>query len=127
MRITTRFAPFAATLLLFLLLSCRGSGEGSVKLDPTPPISRGPGWAIVKEAYARLKERPSAASADKAHLRRGSVVELEGRELGLPGKDEDRGFWYALKAEGIEGFMRETELDVFSTRELAERAAVSYR
>ncbi len=126
MRTRQVFATSILVLLAFLG-SCRGSGDASVTLAPTPPISKGPGWAVVKEAYARLKEKPSLASGDLAHLRRGSVVQLEGRELALPGRDEDKGLWYALKAEGASGFMRETELDVFSTKEQAERAALAYR
>jgi hypothetical protein len=127
MRTRLLLAACLLALLAAPLVSCRGSGDASIKLAPTPPLSKGQGWAVVKVAYARLKEKPSVQSRDLAHLRRGSVVEIEGRELGEPGKPEDRGFWFKLKAEGSEGYMREGELDVFSTKGQAERSSASYQ
>jgi hypothetical protein len=114
-------------LLALLALSCSPSRESSLKLDPTPPLSGGPGWAVVKGAYVRLKETPSQAARDLSHLRRGEVIEVIGRDLGSPGSEEDKGLWYRLKAEAGSGWARESDLDVFATKAQADRSASGYR
>lgn len=110
-----------------LSFACLPSRESSLAPAPTPPLSGGPGWALVKGAYVRLKEGPSQAGQDLLHLRRGEVLEVSGRDLGSPAKPEDRGVWYRLKAEGVEGWAREEDLDVFPAKTQAERAARNYR
>ena len=112
---------------VFGLIACGISIDSSLKLAPTPPLSGGSGWAVVEVAYARLKARPSGSASDLGHLRRGSVVELLGRELGDPMVAKDKGLWCRLKVEGVEGFVRESELDVFSSKEQADRAARGYQ
>ncbi len=117
----------SASLIALFLLSCSPSRESSVKLDPTPPISGGPGWAVVKGAYVRLKESPRQGARDLSHLRRGEVLEIAGRDLGSSGSTEDRGVWYRLKAEIGLGWAREADLDVFPTKVQALHASAGYR
>jgi hypothetical protein len=113
--------------IVVLLSSCLPSRESSLKLAPTPPLSGGPGWAVVKGAYVRLKPSPSQSGTDLSHLRRGDVLEVTGRDLGSPKIPSDKGVWYRLKAEGAEGWAREVDLDVFSAKAQAEHAAQGYR
>ena len=122
---STRLALIALALLL--LSSCLPSREASLNLAPTPPLSGGPGWAVVKGAYVRLKPGPSQGGADISHLRQGEVLEVTGRDLGAPSVPADKGVWYRLKGEGMEGWAREADLDVFASQAQAERAAQGYR
>jgi hypothetical protein len=54
-------------------------GEASLKLQANPILSGGLGWAVVKEAYVRLKEGPSDSSKDIDHLRRGAIERRFGK------------------------------------------------
>jgi len=123
--------PLGSAALLLLLLfvsSCSPSKEGSLNLLPTPPLSGGPAWAVVKEVYARLKESPVQGARDLSHLRRGELFEVSGRDLGSsPAGADKRGLWYRLKAEGAEGWARAEDIDVFATKAQAELAAAKYR
>jgi hypothetical protein len=109
-------------LLALCATACLRSAESSLRPPETPILTGGLGWALVKESYVRLKEKPASSSSDLDHLRRGSVLEVEARAIGDAAKTEDRGLWYRLKAEGASGWVRETELDLFRTEEQAERA-----
>ena len=129
--------PTVLVLLLSIsgLSSCTRFGEGSIKLPANPILSGGLGWAVVKDAYVRLKEGPSDSSRDIDHLRRGSVYRLDARVFGshepgstdTPLKPGERGFWYGIESGIGKGWVRETELDIYSTQPQAERAATAYR
>jgi hypothetical protein len=134
-----RFSVPLTLLMIFLtiigLSSCTRFGEGSIKLPANPILSRGIGWAVVKDAYVRLKEGPSDSTRDIDHLRRGSVYRLDARVFGshepgstdTPLKPGERGFWYGIESGIGKGWVRETELDIYSTQPQAERAATAYR
>jgi len=106
--------------------------EGSIKLPTNPILTGGLGWAVVKDAYVRLKESPSDSARDIDHLRRGGVFALDARVLS-PESGADRGsagsptVWYGLSSEGAKGWVRESKLDTYSSQAQAERAAASYR
>jgi hypothetical protein len=138
--------PNSRTILIAILLSglafvsCIRMGERSLRLQPNPVLTGGLGWAVVKDAYVRLKESPSDSAKDLDHLRRGGVFLLEARELGAApqgtgdahgttdaAKSDDRGLWYKLESEGAKGWVRESELDIFQSQSQAERAASAYR
>ena len=111
-----------AKILLFVLLalavlataSCSRMGESTLKLQPNPPLSGGIGWAVVKDAYVRLKEGPSDSTQDIDHLRRGSVYRLDAREFGAgddTARASGRDVWYGIDVEGAKGWIRDSELE----------------
>ena len=116
----------AFSLAAVSLSSCSRSGEGSLKLQANPILTGGLGWAVVKDAYVRLKAGPADSTKDLDHLRRGSVFRLDARELGAQSSGE-REIWYSLESEGAKGWVREGELDVYASKAQAERAAAAYR
>jgi hypothetical protein len=124
---------FALLLLAAMGLgSCYRLGERSLKLPSNPILTGGLGWAVVKEAYVRLKESPSDSSRDLDHLRRGGVFRLDARELArdtgaASAGADDRSIWYGVESEGAKGWVRESELDIFESEAQAEKAAASYR
>ncbi|MDA8426985.1 MAG: SH3 domain-containing protein [Treponema sp.] len=117
---------FAAALAL-ALASCFSSVDSSIKLPPTPLLSRGPGWIVVKTAYARVKEKPSRASNDLAHVRGGGEFEIFAVDLGDTTDPNNGGPWYRIKTDGLEGWIEAADLDVFSSRAQADYAAAHYR
>lgn len=118
-------------ILLLSLASCVRMGEGSIKLPTNPILTGGLGWAVVKEAYVRLKESPSDGARDLDHLRRGGVFRLDSRRLGTSVADSRdssaTAVWYSIESDGSKGWIRDSELDIFSSQAQAERAAESYR
>jgi len=128
-RFSTIFA-LAAIAISLALCSCSRPGESALRLQANPILSGGLGWAVVKDAYVRLKESPSDSSRDLDHLRRGGVFKLDSRELGLQSasaKLDDRVIWYGIESEGARGWVRGTELDIYATQAQAEKAAIAYR
>jgi hypothetical protein len=121
-------AALAAVLVLAMcaFLACSRSGEGSLKLQANPILTGGLGWAVVKDAYVRLKEGPADSTKDLDHLRRGGVFRLDARRLGASASGE-REIWYELESEGAAGWVREAELDVYASRAQADKAAAAYR
>jgi hypothetical protein len=118
-----------ALLFLASLVSCGRFPAKGLDLPPTPVLSGGPGWAVVKSSYVRLKDAPTASASDLAALRDGTLVEIVGREFDSKGGS----LWYELRlpemekgaAERLQGWVPESELDCFATREQAERALVA--
>jgi hypothetical protein len=106
------------------ICACSRSLESSLRPPETPILTGGLGWALVKESYVRLKEKPLSSASDLDHLRKGSVLRIEARAIGDAAKPEDKGIWYRLQASGISGWVRDDDLDVFRSEEQAERAGV---
>ncbi len=103
--------------------------DSSLRLQPNPVLTGGLGYGVVRDSYVRLKAGPSDSTPDVDHLRRGSVYLLSEREFGT-GDDQaktPRELWYSVEAEGSKGWVRDDELDRYSSRAQAERAAAAYR
>jgi hypothetical protein len=80
----------------------------------------------VKSSYVRLKANPDKASSDIAALRDGTEVEILGREFDKDGAS----LWFRVRtpeAKGdkpetaIEGWVGESEISRFDSREQADR------
>lgn len=130
------YFPSIALLFSIILIlgSCTRLGEASIKLPTNPILTGGLGCAVVKDAYVRLKESPSDSARDIDHLRRGSVFALDARMLSKDtNASSDResvaapAVWYEVASEGVTGWVRESQLDVYASRTQAEKAAAAYR
>ncbi len=125
-------AFFIAVLILAALgaASCTRMGGSALKLQTNPILTGGIGWAVVKDAYVRLKEGPSDSTRDLDHLRRGGVLRLDARKFGTsddPTTPDEPEIWYGVESEGAKGWVKESELDIYDSRAQAETAAASYR
>jgi hypothetical protein len=115
------------------MASCIRMGESAIKLPANPVLTAGLGWGVVKDAYVRLKESPSDSARDVDHLRRGGVFSLSARVFGPEGKSSSGSaseaapaIWYSVSSEGFNGWVRSTELDIYSSQEQAKKAASAY-
>ncbi len=106
-----------------MLAACSRSLESSLRPPETPLLSGGLGWALVKESYVRLKEKPTSSASDIDHLRKGGVFEIEERVIGSASSPADKGLWYRLKVETASGWVHEGLIDVYTSKAQAERAA----
>jgi hypothetical protein len=112
--------------------SCTRIAVAGIKLPANPILTGGLGFAVVKDAYVRLKGSPSESAADIDHLRRGSVFALEARVLGSDDISDRASagapiVWYKVTSEGSKGWVDESQLDVYASRAQAEKAAAAYR
>jgi hypothetical protein len=123
---TLAIALFLSTLAF---VSCSRANE--IKPPPTPLLTGGLGWAVIKDSYVRLKESPSDSARDVDHLRRGAIFGLEARELGSrkpDSEEEDKpNIWYEVESGGVKGWVSDSELDIYDSRAQAEKAAKSYQ
>lgn len=119
------------TSILSVLVFASCSRMSEIKPPANPILSAGLGWAVVKDAYVRLKESPSEGSRDLDHLRRGGVFRLEERQLDSSPQEAKASLppevWYKLESEGVKGWVRDLSLDVYESEPQAKRAAESYR
>jgi hypothetical protein len=122
-----RLRQVACLFSLTLLVSCGRFPAKGIDLPSTPILSGGAGWALVKSSYVRLKEKPTASSADLAAIRDGSLAEVKGREFDSSGSS----LWYELNLEDLgkdgkslvlRGWVAESDLDIFASKAQAERA-----
>ena len=125
---------FLFAMLSMALASCLRMGESAIKLPVNPILTGGLGWGVVKDAYVRLKEKPSESARDMDHLRRGGVFELNSRVMedqhrssSDSGSGEAPMLWYGITSEGFNGWVRGSELDIYASQVQAERAASAYR
>jgi hypothetical protein len=126
-----RIVLTGTTLFLFVALLASCSRMGEVKLPANPILSGGLGWAVVKDAYVRLKERPTDSARDLDHLRRGGVFRLDERELGTSAHSAAASLppevWYEVESDGVKGWVREGALDIYESETQATKAASGYR
>lgn len=115
-----------------IMSSCFLGNGSSIKLPANPVLTGGLGWAVVKESYVRLKERPSDVSKDLDHLRRGAIFHIDGRDfgsrsVGSRAQNNQADIWYCLDAESSKGWARASELDVYASQAQAEKAQAAYK
>ena len=121
-----RFFRPLPTLLLVVVLAVTGAGScpkpapPSFDLDPTPILSGGLGWALVSGAYVRLKQEPGFGSRDGDYARRGEILRVVATERAFSGRD--RGTWYRLEGEQAAGWLHQSLLSVYPSRERAIKA-----
>jgi hypothetical protein len=118
--------PGAAALLSAVLsvsaLSC-GWKPKPPSLPATPILKIQSRWAVVTSAYARIKADPSSKAADVAYARSGSIVEVFARDMGRDSIEEEKGYWYGVRAEGTTGWMFSGYLSVYDSEVQAELAS----
>lgn len=108
-------------IVTITLSSCGFLGLRRIEVGPTPILTAGSGWGLVKSSYVRVKASASGAGQDVAALRDGSLVQVLGREYARDGAE----LWYHVSSQGvgvIEGWVPETELTLYASRSQAERA-----
>ena len=109
---------FLMLIVLCFLAACSKPPAPELVLEPTPLISGGIGWGVVNLAWVRLKSEASYAAMDSSFVRRLDVLELIARASKPDG--QDKGVWYRVQLEGEEGWIHESALNVYESREQAE-------
>lgn len=109
---------FLLILCSFPVSACRKAAAVEFSLEPSPLLSAGIGWGVVNIAWVRLKNEPGHASEDAAFVRRQDVLELVGRVR--RGTGRDAGIWYLAKLGETSGWIHESALTRYQSRDQAE-------
>ncbi|HEY9054622.1 MAG TPA: hypothetical protein VIO60_07365, partial [Rectinemataceae bacterium] len=95
------------------LVSCSKSYNRYLRL-PTDPEASDLGWALVRSAYAKIKESPDPGSRDLGVLRAGQVFPVAGRRIDPRGAVAG-GYWFKHAESGIEGWVWSGDLDLYAS------------
>ncbi|MCX7026248.1 MAG: hypothetical protein NT061_01890 [Spirochaetes bacterium] len=112
------FALLGLTIAFILPLSCSRGYSRYLKL----PL----GWALVSTAYARLKVSPDLASTDAGALRGGTIFSCRQRRIDPMGS-EAGGFWYEYSEGGLSGWVKDRDLVIFASEELAKASLAAVK
>lgn len=110
----------AAFLLLLVAgcFSCKKNNNEVILLDDSNPLALAPdiNWAVIVEQYASFKKEKDWSSENSGHVRKGEILQIEGKAL-----DKQGGNWYLFE----EGWLPENCLKIYSNRLKAEAAVKS--
>lgn len=112
--------------LCSLIASCDGP-FGGVKLREDPVISMKNRYGVITFSYVRVKQRPSSAAEDAAYVRQADIVEVHECQMGTDTLDEERGYWYRVTADKVNGWVYSGYLSVYNYRSQAERSSRALR
>ncbi|MEW5813940.1 MAG: SH3 domain-containing protein [Spirochaetota bacterium] len=115
-------------VLIFLafLPACRKKETfQDVELPPTSVLSTQSSWAIIRASHLRLREKPSIQSSPITTFWRakGFVLEVISKTARKETLEEKTDYWYQINYGGLTGWVFGGYLDIFDSREAAEKAA----
>jgi hypothetical protein len=113
----------AVSLLAMGFFSGCDRGLGRINLRPDPVVSLSFRYGVVNLSYVRVKKLPSSSAEDVAYVREADVVEVHESQMGTDVLEEERGYWYHVKAEGVDGWLYSGYISVYDYRSQAELAA----
>jgi hypothetical protein len=107
--------------LIIILAGCSKPAPVTFNLEATPILSGGLGWAVVSDAYVRLKIEPGFESTDGDYARRGDILQVVATERSFSGRN--RGTWYKLEGDDTGGWLHQSLLAVYPSLDRASKAA----
>lgn len=118
MTVKKSFCKFIFVASLFLVSSCSKKNE-KIVFDSSEPFGISPQtqWALVISPYAPIYKEPDFQSIVVTHIRRGEILEVEGRKTTKLNEETIK--WIAVK----EGWIVTSELEIFSNKLRAENAS----
>ena len=121
------------TLILFMTIlaaDCRKEAVVSypdIKLPPTPAISLETNWGLITSSHLRLRERPETDAKAISTLWRGYILEILSQTPTMETVEGMSDYWYRISFDGLQGWVFGGYLDIFNSRDDAERAAMEIR
>ena len=119
----------AVALFAFTAGACEKEEEpiGDIELPPAPLVPDSENWAVIDSAYLRLRERPAEGAALVTTLWRGYVLEVMSRSTAKDTVDDIEDYWYQINYDGLQGWVFGSYLEIFDSREEAEKRARAIR
>ena len=82
-----------------------------------------PTWAVVSEAYVRLRAEPQMDAPIVGHLRRGDVARIDAIGTVVEQVDGERLYWYRLESGATSGWTLDRTLEEYGSEYRARNAA----
>ena len=119
---------FAFVSLFFLFFTCKREEKiTAIELPPTPVLSAQSSWGVVTSAHLRLREEPTINSKVITTLWKGYVVEIFSKRTHTETIEGKTGHWYQVVFQGLNGWVFGAYIDLYSSKERAEKAAAELK
>jgi len=106
------------------IIGCSKSEEiPEIKLPSTTVLSIQSTWAVVTSTHLRLRGNPSTESIAVATLWKGSVLEVMTRSEKKEIVEGENDYWYQVSFGGLTGWVYGAYLEIFSSKDKAEKAS----
>ncbi|MFC2419869.1 MAG: hypothetical protein ACFNOL_02175 [Treponema maltophilum] len=110
----------ALPAFLFIFASCtRDKDAYTIDMRNTDRIVLGERWALITEAYASYRIKPSYNASVAAHGRQGDIIKVGGTYIDDSSGAQKRTVWYRFSA----GWLPENAVNVYANKLQAEGAA----
>lgn len=122
MKLNTRLILCLAVFLVVICTSCaKNTSLGTLELPSTPAVSASDRYALVLDPYISLRDKPGNQGVTVAHGRRGEIHEVTGKKI--IEKLNENEVWVNLGS----GWVSSESVELYSSREKAETAAVRFK
>ncbi|MBI9102815.1 MAG: SH3 domain-containing protein [Spirochaetales bacterium] len=115
---------------LLILSGCPGEEEKvvlDIPLHSTPAIRLETSWAIITSSHLRLRSEPSLESEAVSLLYRGYIMEILSQTPFTEVVEEKDDYWYRISYDGLQGWVFGGYLEIYNSRDDAERASLESR
>ncbi|MDA3955564.1 hypothetical protein [Oceanispirochaeta sp.] len=108
-------------VFLFIPLSCVLKIEVPDIILPATPIMKGTtNWGVVNVSYLKINKEPDDDQHIVTTLRKGDLVRIESVHF-INGRE--RSLWYNISKDKLTGWVQDSSLDSYSTKEKAWTAS----
>ncbi len=121
---------FSRPLLMFSLclilisVSCRKEEVAwELEIPSTPILTGTVGWGVVNTAYLKINKDPDDDQFVVTTLREGDIVRIESVHYLKEERGRNVTVWYEIKWDDLTGWVKDTYLDPYDTREKAQTGA----
>ncbi len=121
------------SILFFLVLTtggCTGEEERKgldIPLPSTPAITLETNWGLITSSHLRLRREPTLESDAISTLWRGYVLEILSQTPFMEEAEDMTDYWYRISYDGLQGWVFGGYLDIFNSRDDADRASMEIR
>lgn len=104
-------------LLFFILClsSCGFSFSNGIKLPETSTLVDIKKFAVILDTYVLVHAEKDSASKESGYLRRADLVSILSRDR----EEKTNTVWLNIKAEGFSGWIENTSVDLYDSKEKA--------
>ena len=102
-------------------LSCKKEeAPWDLEVPSTPILTGTVGWGVVNTAYLKINKEPDDDQFVVTTLREGDIVRIESVHYLKGARGKNVTVWYEIKWDDLTGWVKDTYLDPYDTKEKAE-------
>lgn len=101
--------------LIICLSACGFSFSNGIKLPETSTLIDIKKFAVILDTYVLVHAEKDSASKESLYLRRGDLVSILSRER----EENTNNIWLHIEAEGVSGWIENTSVDLYDSKEKA--------